>query len=74
MSKRIDKRCYADLLFGREVNKFLRYLYFFMFAVFYSYLTNAFTASVIFFMRHWIKPKPGLSYVHVVHLNKVFEF
>ena len=52
MSKRIDKRCYADLLFGREVNKFLRYLYFFMFAVFYSYLTNASTASVIFFMRH----------------------
>ena len=37
MSKRIDKRCYADLLFGREANKFLWYLYFFMFAVFCSY-------------------------------------
>ena len=36
--------------------------------------TNAFTASVIFLMSHWIKPKPGLSYVHVILLNKVFEF
>jgi len=36
--------------------------------------TNAFTASVIFLMSHWITPKPGLSYVHVFLLNKVFEF
>ena len=36
--------------------------------------TNAFTASVIFLMSHWIKPKPGLSYVHVVLLDKVFKF
>ena len=25
-------------------------------------------------MSHWIKPQPGLSHVHVVLLNKVFEF
>ena len=31
-------------------------------------------ASVIFLMSHWIKPDPGLSYVHVVVLNKVFKF
>ena len=35
--------------------------------------TNAFTASVIFLMSHWIKPKPGLTYVHVVLLYKVFK-
>ena len=35
-SKRIDKRCCADVLSGREVSYVLRYLYFFMFAVFCS--------------------------------------
>ena len=35
--------------------------------------TSAFTASVIL-MSHWIKREPGLSYVHVTLLNKVFKF
>ena len=35
--------------------------------------TNAFTASVIFLMSHWIKPEPDLSYVHVVLLYNVFK-
>ena len=35
----------------------------------YKNFTNTFTASVIFLMSHWMKPEPGLSYVHVVLLK-----
>ena len=39
----------------------------------YKNFTNAFTASVIFIMSHWIKPEPGLLFSLTRFLNFIFR-